>query len=73
MENGQCGCRSLIIEATDTTFWFGFKDDVIIRITGDTMSCRVDMRSVSRVGMSDVGVNADRITVYMARLKEAAS
>lgn len=65
--------ETLIIEATDTTFWFGFKDDVIIRITGDTMSCRVDMRSVSRVGMSDVGVNADRIAVYMARLKEAAS
>lgn len=61
----------LIIEATDTTFWFGFKDDVVIRITNDDGSCRVDMRSSSRVGMSDVGVNADRIMNYMAALKKA--
>lgn len=64
--------EALIIEATDTTFWFGFKDDVVIRISGDTMICRVDMRSVSRVGKSDVGINADRIMAYMAALKEAA-
>lgn len=63
--------QALIIEATDTTFWFGFKDDVVIRISGDNMTCRVDMRSVSRVGKSDVGVNADRIMAYMAALKEA--
>lgn len=63
--------EALIVEATDTTFWFGFKDDVVIRVTGDTTSCRVDMRSVSRVGMSDVGVNAARIRAYMAALKKA--
>lgn len=65
--------EALIIEATDTTFWYGFKDDVVIRISGDAMSCRVDMRSVSRVGMSDVGVNAKRIRSYMAALVEEAS
>lgn len=64
--------EALIVEATDTTFWFGFKDDVVIRVTGDAMSCRVDMRSVSRVGISDVGVNADRIKTYMAALEKAS-
>lgn len=61
----------LLIEATDTTFWFGFKDDVVIRITEEGGRCRVDMRSSSRVGTSDVGVNADRILNYMAALKKA--
>jgi uncharacterized protein (DUF1499 family) len=59
-----------IIEAVDTTLWFGFKDDVVIRITEEEGSCRVDMRSSSRVGTSDVGVNADRIMNYMATLKK---
>jgi uncharacterized protein DUF1499 len=60
-----------IVEATDTTFWFGFKDDIVIRITGET-TCRVDVRSSSRVGMSDVGVNANRIADYLADLAAAA-
>ena len=61
------------IEATDVTFWFGFKDDVVIRVTGDDASCRVDMRSSSRVGMSDVGVNAKRIEAYLSKLEAMAS
>jgi uncharacterized protein (DUF1499 family) len=56
------------IEATDTTFWFGFKDDVIIRITPALDGSRVDVRSLSRVGMSDVGTNAKRIRKYLNRL-----
>lgn len=58
------------IEATDTTFWFGFKDDIVIRITpmeGGAKS-RVDMRSVSRVGKSDIGTNAKRIRRYLGAL-----
>lgn len=58
------------IEATDTTFWFGFKDDVVIRITAAESSSRVDVRSVSRVGKSDVGANARRIRRYLAVLRE---
>jgi uncharacterized protein (DUF1499 family) len=58
------------IEATDTTFWFGFKDDVVIRITAAEGGSRVDVRSVSRVGKSDVGANARRIRDYLVALQE---
>ena len=57
-----------IIEATDTTFWFGFKDDVVIRIRGEGSGSVVDVRSVSRVGRSDLGKNAERIGEIMSRL-----
>jgi uncharacterized protein (DUF1499 family) len=57
------------IEATDTTFWFGFKDDVAIRVSAvPDGSSRVDLRSVSRVGRSDVGTNAARIRAFLADL-----
>jgi len=56
------------IEATDTTFWFGFKDDVVIRVAADGSGSKVDVRSVSRVGGSDVGANAKRIGDYLRRL-----
>jgi len=58
------------IEATDTTFWFGFKDDIVIRITPADHGSRVDIRSVSRVGKSDVGMNAKRIRKYLKELKQ---
>lgn len=56
------------IEATATTFWFGFKDDVVIRITPEDGGSRLDMRSKSRVGRSDVGANARRISAYLEAL-----
>lgn len=56
------------IEATDTTGWFGFKDDVVVRIRPDGDGSRVDVRSVSRVGSSDVGANAARIRQFLAKL-----
>ena len=56
------------IEATDTTFWFGFTDDIVIRITPAENRSLVDIRSVSRVGKSDVGTNAKRIRAFMKRL-----
>jgi len=61
------------IEATDTTFWFGFKDDVVIRVEAgrgeaDGAGSRIDVRSVSRVGQSDVGTNAARIRAYLQAL-----
>jgi hypothetical protein len=57
------------IEATDTTFWFGFKDDIVIRVNAADLGSRVDVRSVSRVGRSDVGTNAKRIRRYLKKLK----
>lgn len=56
------------IEATDTTFWFGFKDDIVIRIEAEGAGSRVDIRSVSRVGKSDVGKNASRIRAFVDAL-----
>ena len=58
-----------IIEATDTTFWFGFKDDVVIRVTAEASGSVVDVRSVSRVGQSDLGKNAQRIGEILAAIK----
>lgn len=57
------------IEATATTFWFGFKDDVVIRIRGSNDGSAVDVRSKSRVGRSDVGANAARIEAYLEALQ----
>jgi uncharacterized protein (DUF1499 family) len=54
-----------IVEATDTTFWYGFKDDVVIRIRSKGDGSIIDLRSVSRVGVSDVGVNAARILKFV--------
>lgn len=56
------------IEATDTTTWFGFKDDVVIRIASVDGETQLDIRSKSRVGRSDVGKNADRIREFLAAL-----
>ena len=58
------------IEATDTTFWFGFKDDVVIRITPQDGGSKVDIRSISRVGKSDVGTNAERIRSFLTKLQD---
>jgi uncharacterized protein (DUF1499 family) len=61
------------IEATDTTLWFGFKDDIVIRVRARGDESRIDVRSVSRVGKSDLGKNAQRIRAYIRRLIEARS
>lgn len=58
------------IEATDTTFWFRFKDDIVIRITPDGPRTRIDARSISRVGKGDVGTNAKRIRAYLNGLAD---
>ncbi len=56
------------LEATDTTLWFGFKDDIVVRITPSDDGSRVDVRSVSRVGRSDIGTNARRIRTFLKKL-----
>lgn len=57
------------IEATATTTWFGFKDDVVLRIRPTLDGSELDMRSKSRVGRSDVGKNAERIRDFMQMLE----
>lgn len=58
------------VEALDVTKWYGFKDDVALRVTPASGIARVDIRSVSRIGGSDVGMNAARIRKYVAKLRE---
>jgi uncharacterized protein (DUF1499 family) len=60
------------IEATDTTWYFGFKDDVVVRVKADSTGSRVDVRSESRVGGGDTGTNARRVRAYLTRLRELA-
>ncbi|MBF0659723.1 DUF1499 domain-containing protein [Psychrobacter sp. NG25] len=57
-----------IVEATETTAWFGFKDDVIIRVTDNDSERLVDIRSKSRIGKSDLGKNAARIHSFIEEL-----
>ena len=54
-----------LFEAVDTTLWFGFKDDVIVRVSAQGGGSMVDVRSVSRIGRSDLGKNADRIREFV--------
>ena len=56
------------VEATATTAWFGFKDDVVVRIRPEGTGSRVDVRSMSRVGQSDIGANAARIREFLGKL-----
>lgn len=60
-----------IIEATDKLPWFGFKDDVVIRVaTAETTHrSKIDVRSVSRIGRGDIGVNAQRIRDYLDKVR----
>jgi hypothetical protein len=68
------------LEATDRTFWFGFTDDVVIRIRSHLFvgsdvveGSRVDIRSVSRVGLSDLGTNARRVRAFLAKVTAAST
>ena len=54
-----------LVEATETSFWFGFKDDVVVRVTALENGSRIDVRSVSRMGNSDIGKNAARIEQFL--------
>lgn len=56
-----------IVEATAVTFWFGFKDDVVVRIRPSGAGSKIDLHSVSRVGGSDLGANARRIMQFLER------
>lgn len=56
-----------IIEAVATTLFFGFKDDVVIRVRPDESGSIVDIRSHSRVGRGDRGKNAERVTTFIEK------
>ena len=60
-----------MLEATATSFFFRFKDDVVVRVRpapgGGSL---VDMRSISRVGGSDVGMNAKRVRAFLGDLRQ---
>lgn len=55
------------VEGTATTFWFGFKDDFIVRVVAEGDGTKIDVRSMSRVGRSDIGANAARIMEFAAQ------
>lgn len=57
------------LEATDTSTWFAFKDDIVVRVRPEGSGSRIDVRSVSRVGKSDIGANAKRVREYLSRLQ----
>jgi len=57
------------LEATATTFWFRFVDDVVIRIRPEAAGSRLDIRSKSRVGRGDLGANARRIRAFVAEVQ----
>ncbi|HJV63882.1 MAG TPA: DUF1499 domain-containing protein [Albitalea sp.] len=61
--------QDLRLEATATTLLFGFKDDVVVRVTPQGSGSRVDLRSLSRVGGSDFGANAARIRGFVDRIE----
>ncbi len=71
---GATSSEAMMFEATAETFWFGFLDDVAVRVSeaGDGGAV-VDVRSVSRVGLSDLGANAARIRQFEDRLRDRLS
>jgi hypothetical protein len=60
-----------VIEAIATSFWFGFRDDIAIRIrpAAGGSGSDIDMRSTSRVGVSDLGANAARIKAFLEAVR----
>jgi uncharacterized protein (DUF1499 family) len=56
------------IEATDSTLFMGFTDDIVIRVLTEGSGSRVDIRSHSRVGRGDFGTNAKRVRAFLKRL-----
>ena len=58
------------IEAVDTTPIMGFSDDIVIRVRSSARGTLLDLRSVSRVGISDLGANADRIRTFQQAFQQ---
>ena len=58
------------IEAVASSLFFGFKDEVVIRIKESAGKTIIDVRSRSRIGKIDRGANARRIRKFIKALKE---
>jgi uncharacterized protein (DUF1499 family) len=67
------GTRAGVIEAVARTTIMGFRDDVVVRVTPQRDSARIDVRSASRYGLSDFGTNARRITALLSDIDDAAA
>jgi len=61
------------IEASQRSRWMGFTDDIVVRVTPASAGSRIDLRSSSRYGRSDFGVNAARIRAYLTALRAATT
>jgi fatty-acyl-CoA synthase len=59
------------IEASQSSFWMDFTDDIAIRVAPHGSGSRIDVRSLSRQGSGDFGVNAARVRAYIAALDKA--
>lgn len=61
-----------VFEAVATTFWYGFKDDIVVRVRpgNENRGSIVDVRSTSRVGVADMGTNAKRIGLFLDKFAE---
>jgi uncharacterized protein (DUF1499 family) len=57
------------IEATYTSFFFGFVSDIVIRVKPSGLGARIDIRAKSRVGTSDGGINAQLIRAYIKKMQ----
>ena len=61
------------IEASQRSRWMGFTDDIVVRVAPANSGSRIDVRSSSRYGRSDFGVNAERIRDYLRELRSAGT
>jgi uncharacterized protein (DUF1499 family) len=57
------------LEAVATSAWFGFRDDVVVRVRARNGGSVVDIRSKSRIGESDLGANAARVRALLERIE----
>jgi uncharacterized protein (DUF1499 family) len=60
------------IEASERSRWYGFTDDIVIRVTAADAGSRIDVRSSARQGRTDFAVNATRVRAYLAALRTSA-
>lgn len=59
------------VEGTAEVFWYSFLDDVVVRVRpGAEGGSVIDVRSTSRVGTSDLGVNAERVADLLQGIRD---
>jgi uncharacterized protein (DUF1499 family) len=68
-EMSRSDAAKLTFEATVQSFWFGFIDDIVVRVRPTAEGAVVDVRSVSRVGLSDLGANAARVRAFAKEIQ----